>query len=106
MLYDLHELQHASMVPMRMWATANMFFYGSPFSPLSYNPMSRVIVAGVGFAASDNASLREAGIWFERDRRRGEAGAGRRREGDGKAVLHLAALQARDEGSTAHGAWS
>ena len=46
MLYDLHELQHASMVPMRMWATANMFFYGSPFSPLSYNPMSRVIVAG------------------------------------------------------------
>jgi poly(3-hydroxybutyrate) depolymerase len=46
MIYQLHELQHASLSPLRLWAAANVAVYGSPFNPLSYNPMSRVIVAG------------------------------------------------------------
>jgi poly(3-hydroxybutyrate) depolymerase len=46
MLYELHELHHLSLLPTRMWATANMAVYGWPFSPLSYSPMSRMIVAG------------------------------------------------------------
>ncbi|HKQ71051.1 MAG TPA: polyhydroxyalkanoate depolymerase [Polyangiaceae bacterium] len=46
MLYQLHELQHISLLPTRAWATANMAVFGCPFSPLSYTPMSRMIVAG------------------------------------------------------------
>jgi len=46
MLYQLHELQHFSLLPTRLWATANVALYGSPFSPFSYTPMSRYIVAG------------------------------------------------------------
>src|SRR5258708_39808974 len=46
MLYQLHDLHRASLVPIRLWATANLALYGCPFSPLSYNPMSRFIVAG------------------------------------------------------------
>ena len=46
MLYQLHEWQHNSLVPMRLWASANMVVYGCPFSPFSYNPVSRMIVAG------------------------------------------------------------
>ncbi len=46
MLYHLHEWQHASLLPMRLWATANMALYGWPLNPFSYNPMSRMIVAG------------------------------------------------------------
>src|SRR5258705_11279100 len=45
MLYLLHEWQHSSLAPMRMWAKANMALYGCPLSPLSYSPMSRMIVA-------------------------------------------------------------
>jgi len=46
MLYQLHEWQHSSLLPIRLWASANMAVYGNPFSPLSYNPVSRMIVAG------------------------------------------------------------
>jgi poly(3-hydroxybutyrate) depolymerase len=46
MLYQLHEWQHTSLLPIRLWATANMALYGWPFNPLSYNPLSRMIVAG------------------------------------------------------------
>src|SRR5690242_18329581 len=46
MLYQLHEWQHASLVPMRLWATANMALYGWPFNPFNYHPVSRMIVAG------------------------------------------------------------
>src|SRR4051794_14414046 len=46
MLYHLHEWQHSSLLPVRFWATANMAVYGSPFNPLSYSPVSRMIVAG------------------------------------------------------------
>jgi poly(3-hydroxybutyrate) depolymerase len=46
MLYQLHEWQHSSLLPVRLWATANMALYGCPFNPISYNPLSRMIVAG------------------------------------------------------------
>jgi poly(3-hydroxybutyrate) depolymerase len=46
MLYQLHEWQHSSLLPIRLWATANVAVYGCPFNPLSYNPVSRMIVAG------------------------------------------------------------
>jgi poly(3-hydroxybutyrate) depolymerase len=46
MLYQLHEWQHSSLLPIRLWATANVAVYGCPFNPLSYNPLSRMIVAG------------------------------------------------------------
>jgi len=46
MLYELHELQHSSLLPLRLWATTNMALYGCPLNPLSYSPMGRAIVAG------------------------------------------------------------
>src|SRR4051812_20611998 len=46
MLYHLHEWQHSSLLPMRLWAKANMALYSRPFGPFSYSPMSRMIVAG------------------------------------------------------------
>jgi poly(3-hydroxybutyrate) depolymerase len=46
MLYQLHELQQTSLLPIRLWASANMAVYGCPFNPFSYNPVSRFIVAG------------------------------------------------------------
>src|SRR5689334_11784446 len=46
MLYELHELHHSSLLPLRLWASTHKAFYGSPLNPLSYNPVSRAIVAG------------------------------------------------------------
>lgn len=46
MLYHLHEAQHASLAPLRLWATVTAEFFGNPFSVLSHNPMSRVMNAG------------------------------------------------------------
>ena len=45
MLYELHELQAASVTPVRLWAHANLALYGSPFSLFSYNPLSRMMAA-------------------------------------------------------------
>lgn len=46
MLYELHEAQHASLLPLRLWAKVTAEFYGNPFSVFSHNPMSRVVTAG------------------------------------------------------------
>jgi poly(3-hydroxybutyrate) depolymerase len=46
MLYQLHEAQHASLAPLRLWARATAEFYGNPFSVFSYNPVGRVMAAG------------------------------------------------------------
>ncbi len=46
MLYQLHEAQHASLAPLRMWAQVTAEFFGNPFSVLSHNPMARVMNAG------------------------------------------------------------
>ena len=45
MLYQWHELQHSSLLPVRMWASANMALFGSRLSPFRHNPGSRMIVA-------------------------------------------------------------
>jgi poly(3-hydroxybutyrate) depolymerase len=45
MLYHLYDMQAASFMPLRLWALANVAVYGSPFSPFSYNPLSRVVSA-------------------------------------------------------------
>jgi poly(3-hydroxybutyrate) depolymerase len=46
MLYELHELQHASFVMLRGWAQTTADVYGSPYSPLSYTPLGRMVSAG------------------------------------------------------------
>ena len=46
MLYELHELQHASFTSLRLWAQSTASLYGSPYSPLSYTPMGRMVSAG------------------------------------------------------------
>ena len=46
MLYRIHEAQHASLAPLRLWAKATAEFYGNPFSIFSHSPMSRVMTAG------------------------------------------------------------
>ena len=46
MLYQIHEAQHASLAPLRLWAKATAEFYGNPFSIFSHSPMSRVMTAG------------------------------------------------------------
>lgn len=46
MLYELHELQHASWATLRVFAHAAGTWCGSPYSPLSYTPAGRMISAG------------------------------------------------------------
>ena len=46
MLYELHELHHSSMVPLRMWAETSKAWYGGMFNPFNLSPVSRAIVAG------------------------------------------------------------
>jgi len=46
MLYELHELQHASFMSLRLWAQSTASLYGSPYSPLSYTPAGRMVSAG------------------------------------------------------------
>lgn len=44
-LYNLHEMQHASMTPIRMLASAGKHVFNSPMSPLSYTPAGRHMAA-------------------------------------------------------------
>ena len=46
MLYHLHELQRRFLNPMSVWAQATSELFSSPYSPLSYTPMSRRLSAG------------------------------------------------------------
>lgn len=46
MLYQLHELQHASYAVFRTLAKATLDLYGHPMSPLSYTPFGRSLAAG------------------------------------------------------------
>ncbi len=46
LLYTLHEMSHAALVPWQMWASINASLFSHPFSPLSYSPFSRKISAG------------------------------------------------------------
>ena len=46
MIYELHELRHSSLLPLRLWASANIAWHGSPFNPFSHSRASRAIVAG------------------------------------------------------------
>jgi poly(3-hydroxybutyrate) depolymerase len=46
MLYQLYEWQQASLLPMRLWASATMAFHSHPLNPWSYSPTSRAIAAG------------------------------------------------------------
>ena len=47
MLYQVHEMQRAALEPWRWWAQASADALGSPFSPLSYVPNSKKVVAGL-----------------------------------------------------------
>src|SRR3989304_4283764 len=46
LLYTLHEMSHAALVPWQLWASMNASMFSHPFSPLSYSPLSRKIAAG------------------------------------------------------------
>lgn len=46
MLYEIHEMQHAYLTPLRLAAQTALKIYGHPTSPLSYSPLSRAIAAG------------------------------------------------------------
>jgi len=46
LLYHLHELQRRFMNPLSVWAQATSELFSSPYSPLSYTPMSRRVAAG------------------------------------------------------------
>src|SRR5258707_13086583 len=45
MIYQLHELHHASLIPARLWAGATTAICGSPLNPFSHNVMNRMMVA-------------------------------------------------------------
>jgi poly(3-hydroxybutyrate) depolymerase len=47
MLYQVHEMQRAVLEPWRWWAQASADTLGSPFSPLSFVPNSKSMVAGL-----------------------------------------------------------
>jgi poly(3-hydroxybutyrate) depolymerase len=46
MLYQLHEWQHSSLMPVRLWAATNKALHGCPLNPFHQSPVSRAIVAG------------------------------------------------------------
>ena len=46
MLYSLYEAQHAALQPLRLAAEMSRGWFGHPFSPLAYAPMSRRLAAG------------------------------------------------------------
>jgi poly(3-hydroxybutyrate) depolymerase len=46
MLYQWHELHHSSLLPIRLWATANMALHSWPLGAFGRNPWSSAIVAG------------------------------------------------------------
>lgn len=45
MMYSLHELHKSMMTPALLWAGVVKNAFASPFSPLSYTPMSRTVAA-------------------------------------------------------------
>ena len=45
MLYSLFEAQHAALEPLRYVAELSRGWFGHPFSPLSYSPLSRRVAA-------------------------------------------------------------
>lgn len=45
MLYQLHELHHASVTPFRLMAKAGQRFHSSPYNPLSYTKYGRMMAA-------------------------------------------------------------
>jgi poly(3-hydroxybutyrate) depolymerase len=45
MIYSLHELHKSMMTPAVLWAGVMKESFSSPFSPLSYTPMSRTVAA-------------------------------------------------------------
>ncbi len=47
MLYHLHEMQRSVIKPVSEWAGAVAQLYASPYSPLSYTPLSRRISAAL-----------------------------------------------------------
>ena len=47
MLYQVHEMQRAAMEPWRWWAQASADALGNAFSPLSYAPATKNVVAGL-----------------------------------------------------------
>ncbi|MGH6622632.1 MAG: polyhydroxyalkanoate depolymerase [Burkholderiaceae bacterium] len=46
MLYHLHELQRRFLNPLSVWAQATSELFSSPYSPLSYTPLSSRFAAG------------------------------------------------------------
>lgn len=46
MLYDLHEFQQATLAPLMVWAQMSASLFSSPYSALSYLPLSRNLAAG------------------------------------------------------------
>lgn len=46
MLYHLHELQHAALAPLRLFAEAVQTVYTHPWMPMSYTSMGRAMAAG------------------------------------------------------------
>ncbi|MCG8506442.1 MAG: polyhydroxyalkanoate depolymerase [Sphingomonadales bacterium] len=45
MLYQLYEMQHVAVAPMRFWADHGQHFFRNPYNPLSYTTAGRVIAA-------------------------------------------------------------
>jgi poly(3-hydroxybutyrate) depolymerase len=46
MLYQLHEMQHAALTPVRLFAEAMQTIYSNPFLPVAYTRFGRTLAAG------------------------------------------------------------
>lgn len=46
MLYDMHEMQHAALRPVRFAAEAMQQFYSNPWVPMAYTRLGRTVAAG------------------------------------------------------------
>ena len=45
MLYQLHEMHHAAIAPLRLAAEAGRDLFRNPFNPLAYTPYGRTVAA-------------------------------------------------------------
>jgi poly(3-hydroxybutyrate) depolymerase len=45
MLYQVHEMQHAALAPLRFWADAGLKFFQGPGGMLQFNPVARYVAA-------------------------------------------------------------
>ena len=70
-LYTWHEIQNASLSPVRLMANAGKHWFHNPINPLSYTPIGRQAAAASELVETADATLQQAALLYRgsRDKR-------------------------------------